>query len=100
MLHHVYDVTHLTLTVSSMFHVKGGSLSGFHSCIMPLASYHSSSSTVVDIEFDPTNYTVNEDDGTVILIVQKTGENEIPVTVDISTSTGSAGGMHTCPYNN
>ena len=51
-------------------------------------------STVVEIEFNPTSYTVNEDDGTVILIVQKTGQNEIPVTVDISTSTGSAGGMH------
>ena len=57
------------------------------------------SSTVVEIEFDPTSYTVNEDDGTVTLIVRKTGENEIPVTVDISTSPDSAGGMHTCPYN-
>ena len=52
-------------------------------------------STVVEIEFDSTNYTVNEDDGTVILFVQKTGENEIPVTVDISTSASSARGMPT-----
>ena len=49
---------------------------------------------MVEIEFDSTCYTVNEDDGTVILFVQKTGENEIPVIVDISTSAGSAGGMH------
>ena len=55
--------------------------------------------TVVEIEFDPTSYTVNEDHGTVTLIVRKTGENEISVTVDITTSTVSAGGMHTCPYN-
>ena len=50
---------------------------------------------MVEIEFDSTSYTVNEDDGTVILFVQKTGENEIPVTVDIGTSAGSAGGMPT-----
>ena len=50
---------------------------------------------MVNIEFDLTSYTVNEDDGTVILFVQKTGENAIPVTVDISTSPGSARGMHT-----
>ena len=54
---------------------------------------------MVEIGFDPTSYTVNEDNGTVTLIVQKTGENEIPVTVDISTSAASAGGVHTCPYN-
>ena len=54
---------------------------------------------MVQIEFDPTSYTVNEDDGTVTLIVRKTGDSEINVTVDISTSVGSAGGMHTCPYN-
>ena len=54
---------------------------------------------MVEIEFDPTSYTVNEDDGTVTLIVRKTGESEIPVTVDITTSAASAGGMHTCPYN-
>ena len=54
---------------------------------------------MVEIEFDPTSYTVNEDDGTVTLIVRKMGENEIPVTVDISTSAGSAGGVHTCQYN-
>ena len=50
---------------------------------------------MVNIEFDPTSYTVNEDDGTVILFVQKTGESAIPVTVDISTSPGSARGMLT-----
>ena len=68
-------------------------------CILPLASLYITlpPSTVVEIGFDPTCYTVNEDDGTVTLIVQKTGENEIPITVDISTSAGSAGGMHTCP---
>ena len=49
---------------------------------------------MVGIEFDPTSYTVNEDDGTVILFVQKTGENEIPITVNVSTSAGSARGMH------
>ena len=54
---------------------------------------------MVEIGFDPTSYTVNEDDGTVTLIVQKTGENEIPVTVDISTFAGTAGGVHACPYN-
>ena len=54
---------------------------------------------MVEIEFDPTSYTVNEDNGTVVLIVQKTGQSEIPVTVDITTSAGSAGGMQTCPYN-
>ena len=54
---------------------------------------------MVEIEFNPTNYTVNEDDGTVILFVQKTGQSEIPITVDISTSAGSAGGMHAlCSY--
>ena len=51
-------------------------------------------STVVEIGFDPTNYTVNEDNGTVILLVCKRGENEIPVTVDISTFAGTAEGMH------
>ena len=54
---------------------------------------------MVEIGFDPISYTVNEDDGTVVLIVLKTGENEIPITVDISTSAGSAGGVHACPYN-
>ena len=49
---------------------------------------------MVEIEFDPTSYTVNEDDGTVTLIVRKRGQNEIPVTVVISTSTGSAGGSY------
>ena len=49
---------------------------------------------MVGIEFDPTSYTVNEDDGTVILFVQKTGENEIPITVNVSTSAGSARGMN------
>ena len=52
-------------------------------------------STVVEIEFDPTSYTVNEDNGTVILLVCKTGENDIPVIVDIITSGDTAGGMHT-----
>ena len=54
---------------------------------------------MLEIEFDPTSYTVNEDAGTVTLIVRKIGQSEIPVTVDISTSAGSAGGMHTCPHN-
>ena len=51
-------------------------------------------STVVEIGFDPTDYTVIEDDGTVILFVHKIGENEIPVTVNISTSSDTAEGMH------
>ena len=54
---------------------------------------------MVEIGFDPTSYTVNEHDGTVALIVRKTGQSEIPVTVDISTSADTAGSMHTCPYN-
>ena len=48
----------------------------------------------MEIGFDPTSYTVNEDNGTVILFVRKTGTNEIPVTVDISTSGDTAEGMH------
>ena len=53
-------------------------------------------STVVEIGFDPTNYTVIEDNGTVILLVHKIGENEINVTVHISTSGDTAEGMHRC----
>ena len=49
----------------------------------------------MNIEFDLTSYTVNEDNGTVILCVRKTGENAIPITVNISTSPGSAGSMYT-----
>ena len=49
----------------------------------------------MEIGFDPTSYTVNEDNGTVILVVRKTGTIEIPVTVDISTSGDTVGGMHT-----
>ena len=66
-----------------------------HSCIMPLVSITLPPSTVVEIGFDPTSYTMNEDSGTVILRVRKTGTNEIPVTVDISTSGDTAGGMYT-----
>ena len=50
--------------------------------------------TVVEIGFHPTSYTVNEDNGTVVLLVRKTGENEIPVTVDISISGDTAESMH------
>ena len=49
---------------------------------------------MVEIKFNPTSYTVNEDNGTLMLFVQKTGENAIPITVNVSTSAGSAGGMH------
>ena len=59
-----------------------------------ITSYHLPPSTVVEIKFNPTSYTVNEENEILILFVQKTGENAIPITVDISTSTGSAGGMH------
>ena len=61
---------------------------------MPLSIITLPPSTVVEIGFDPTNYTVIEDDGTVILLVRKIGENEIPVTVNISTSGDTAKGMH------
>ena len=50
-------------------------------------------STVVQVTFDPTEYTVNENAGTVTLIVRKIGQSAIPVAVNISTSSGSATGM-------
>lgn len=51
-------------------------------------------STVVEIGFDSTSYTVIEDIGTVILLVRKIGENEINVTVNITTIGDTAKGIH------
>ena len=43
------------------------------------------------IEFDPTNYTVNEGAAAMLRIV-KLGEADYPVSVDLSTVNGSAVG--------
>ena len=54
----------------------------------------------MQVTFDPTDYTVNENDGTVTLMVRKIGQSAIPVMVNITTSSGSAEGMYTIelPY--
>ena len=49
---------------------------------------------MVQVAFDPTEYTVNENAGTVTLMVRKTGQSVIPVAVNITTSGGSATGMY------
>ena len=49
---------------------------------------------MVQVAFDPTEYTVNENAGTVTLMVRKTGQSAIPVAVHITTSSGSAPGMY------
>ena len=51
-------------------------------------------STVVQVAFDPTEYTVNENAGTVTLTVRKSGLSAIRVVVNITTSSGSATGMY------
>ena len=51
-------------------------------------------STVVQVAFDPTEYTVNENAGTVTLMVRKSGQSAIPVVVNITTSSGSATGTY------
>ena len=43
------------------------------------------------IEFDPTNYTVNEG-GVAMLTIVKIGEADYPVSVDLSTVDGSVVG--------
>ena len=54
----------------------------------------------MQVTFDPTDYTVNENAGTVTLMVRKIGQSAIPVMVNITTSSGSAVGMYTIelPY--
>ena len=54
----------------------------------------------MQVTFDPTEYTVNENDGTVTLMVRKIGQSAIPVMVNITTSSGSALGTYTIelPY--
>ena len=48
----------------------------------------------MQVTFDPTDYTVNENDGTVTLMVRKLGQSAIPVMVNITTSSGSAVGTY------
>ena len=54
----------------------------------------------MQVTFDPTDYTVNENAGTVTLMVRKIGQSAIPVMVNITTSSGSALGTYTIelPY--
>ena len=52
------------------------------------------SSAVVQVMFDPTEYTMNENAGTVTLMVRKIGQSAIPVAVNITTYSGSATGMY------
>ena len=52
------------------------------------------SSTVIEIGFDPTFYTVNETDGTVRLRITKTGDNANDVSVTFTTQAGSASGEY------
>ena len=51
-------------------------------------------STAVEIGFVPSSYTVNEDAGTVILLVRKTGQSSIPISVTITTFDHTAGGRY------
>ena len=48
----------------------------------------------MQVTFDPTDYTVNENDGTVTLMVRKIGQSAIPVMVNITTSSGSGVGTY------
>jgi len=52
------------------------------------------SSAVVQVTFDPTEYTVNENVGNATLIVCRIGQSAIPVAVNITTSSGSATGTY------
>ena len=45
---------------------------------------------MVQIGFNPTNYTVSEDMGRVTFFIEKQGTNERDVTVSFSTVNGSA----------
>ena len=47
---------------------------------------------MVQIGFNPTNYTVSEDEGRVTFFIKKQGTNERDVTVSFSTFDGSATG--------
>ena len=47
---------------------------------------------MVQIGFNPTNYTVSEDEGRVTFFIEKQGTNERDVTVSFSTVDGSATG--------
>ena len=47
---------------------------------------------MVQIGFNPTNYTVSEDEGGVTFFIEKQGTNERDVTVSFSTVDGRANG--------
>ena len=47
---------------------------------------------MVQIGFNPTNYTVSEDEGGVTFFIEKQGTSERDVTVSFSTVDGSATG--------
>ena len=44
------------------------------------------------VEFDPSSYTVNEDDGSVTFMIVKRNETTLSITVNFSTVPGSAVG--------